>query len=211
VLNPAGTVSVQVLVGRKTKTMMSHAALPVAPVGVWVQLFVGEKKQGESFEIEQTPRNVNALKKAVKEEWTVSLQHCDAAMLNVFAPGADPKTDDTLDPGDPVSGDTSSKNPLIVVAPKHHQQPPQDGELSCCSRILVFQVFFAHKCYHLVSNVCPFHHLLQSQCYSNQQFSMVPYRKWCGKQRPWNMGSLPCCSKLVCHPLPFQNQRTTSL
>ena len=104
--------------------MMSDTALPVAPVGIWVQLLVGEEKQGESFEIEQTPRNVNALKMAVFPELTPR----EVAKCLVFAPGADPKTEDALDPGDPVPGDTSSKNPLIVVAPKHHQQLPQDGE-----------------------------------------------------------------------------------
>ena len=121
---------------------MSDAALPVAPVGVWVQLLVGEEKQGQSFCIKPIPEDVNALKKAVKKERTVSLQRCDAAMLRVFAPGADPKTETALDPGDPVPGDTSSKNPLIVVAPKPHQQPQQDGELryflALC--ILVVQV-----------------------------------------------------------------------
>jgi hypothetical protein len=34
-------------------------------------------------------------------------------MCSVFAPGIDPKTGDTLDPGDPVPGNTSSKSPLI--------------------------------------------------------------------------------------------------
>ena len=48
-------------------------------------------------------------------------------MCSVFAPGIDPKTGDTLDPGDPVPGNTSSKSPLIVVAPE------ADGELRCCS------------------------------------------------------------------------------
>ena len=119
---------------------MSDAALPVAPVGVWVQLLVSGEKQGESFAIKPIPENVDALKKAVKEERTVSLQHCDAAMLEVFAPGADRKTKDALDPGDPVPGDTSSKNPLIVVAPKPQQQQ-QLGELSCCSLIT-----FLHFC-----------------------------------------------------------------
>jgi hypothetical protein len=119
---------------------MSDAALPVAPVGVWVQLLVGEEKQGDSFAIKLIPENVDALKTAVIEKLTVSLQHCDAAMLHVFAPGADPKSEDALDPGDPVPGDTSSKNPLIVVAPKHHQQPPQDGELRCVA-FLVFSIF----------------------------------------------------------------------
>jgi hypothetical protein len=125
---------------------MSDAALDVAPVSVWVQLLVGEERQGQSFCIKSIPRNVNALKNAVKDNCTVLLQHCATPMLHVFAPGADPKTERALDPGDPVPGDTSSKNPLIVVAPKHHQQqtPPQDGELSCCCRILVCEILFEY-------------------------------------------------------------------
>jgi hypothetical protein len=112
--------------------MMSDAASPVAPAGVWVQLLVGKEKQGQSFRIKPIPEDVDALKNAVKEECTVSLQHCDAAMLDVFAPGADPRTDTALKANALVPGDTSSKNPLIVVAPKH-QQPPQDGESVRCS------------------------------------------------------------------------------
>jgi hypothetical protein len=109
--------------------MMSDAASPVAPAGIWVQLLVGEEKQGQSLCIKPMPEDVYELKKAVKEECTVLLHHCDPVMLDVFAPGADPKTEDTLDPGDPVPGDTTSKNPLIVVAPKPHYQQ-QVGELS---------------------------------------------------------------------------------
>jgi hypothetical protein len=106
--------------------MSDAAALPVAPSGVWVQLVVGEEKQGRSFEIKPIPEHVDALKNAIKEKCTVSLQHCDPVHLDVFAPGIDPKTGDPLDPGDPVPGNTSSKNPLIVVAPE------ADGELRCC-------------------------------------------------------------------------------
>jgi hypothetical protein len=113
--------------------MMSDAASPVAPAGIWVQLLVGEEKQGESFEIEQTPRNVNALKNAVKEKRTVSLQHCDAAMLDVFAPGADPKTETALKANALVPSPATYENPLIVVAPKPHQPPPQDCESARCS------------------------------------------------------------------------------
>ena len=88
--------------------------------------------------------NVRKFRDEVKEKRTVSLQHCDAAMLHVFAPGADPKTETALDPGDPVPGDTSSKNPLIVVAPKHHQEPPQDGELRCFLVLCLISVIFNH-------------------------------------------------------------------
>jgi hypothetical protein len=117
--------------------MMSDAASPAAPAGIWVQLLVGEEKQGQSFRLKPIPEDVDALKNAVKDKCTVLLHHCDPVLLDVFAPGADPKTEDTLDPGDPVPGDTSSKNPLIVVAPKPQQQQ-QLGELSCCSLITFF-------------------------------------------------------------------------
>ena len=122
---------------------MSDAALPVAPVGVWVQLLVGEEKQGQSFEIEQTPRNVNALKNAVKEKWGDRLAVA-APELDVFAPGADPKTDPALEANALVPSDATYENPLIVVAPKPQQQPPQNGELRCCSRILVFKELFEY-------------------------------------------------------------------
>jgi hypothetical protein len=107
--------------------MSDAAALPVAPAGVWVQLIVGNVKQGRTFRIKPTPEDVDALAKAVFPELTPR----EVAMCSVFAPGVDPKTGDALDPGDPVPGNTSSKNPLIVVAPE------ADGELRCCSRITV--------------------------------------------------------------------------
>jgi hypothetical protein len=132
------------------------------------------------------------------------------SQLDVFAPGADLKTEMALKANALVPSDATYKNPLIVVAPKHHQQPPQGGELRCCSRIQsIVRSQVLSSCFQFLPT---FHQLLQSQCYSNRQFSTIPYRKWCGKQRPWNMGSLPCDSKSVCHHLlPFQNQRTTSL
>jgi hypothetical protein len=145
---------------------MSDAALPVSPVGVWVQLLVGEEKQGESFKIEQTPRNVNALKMAVFPELTPR----EVAKCLVFAPGADPKTEDPLGPGGPMPGDTSSKNPLIVVSPKHQQQPPQDGELRCCSRILGLNVLLQIRksCLTLL-----LHHTIESLPELGQQVKLL--------------------------------------
>ena len=112
---------------------MSDAALPVAPVSVWVQLLVGKEKQGESFEIEQTPRNVDALKNAVKDKWGGDLSVA-APKLNVFAPGADPKTETALKANALVPSDATYENPLIVVAPE------ADGELRCCSCIFSYSM-----------------------------------------------------------------------
>ena len=62
---------------------------------------------------------VRNLRKAVKEEWSNTLKGVDSGLLKVFAAGADPNTDDHLDPGDllkDVANDTTSKKALIVVA-----------------------------------------------------------------------------------------------
>jgi hypothetical protein len=104
--------------------MMSDAASPVAPVGVWVQLLVGEEKQGQSFRIKPIPEDVDALKMAVFPELTPR----EVAKCLVFPPGADPKTETALKANALVPSDATYDNPLIVVAPKPQQQPPQDGE-----------------------------------------------------------------------------------
>ena len=115
---------------------MSDAALPVAPVGVWVQLLVSEEKQGQSFCIKPIPEDVHALKMAVFPEWTPR----EVANCVVFGPGADPKTETALKANALVPSDATYENPLIVVAPRHHQQPPQDGELRCFSCIFLFSM-----------------------------------------------------------------------
>jgi hypothetical protein len=120
--------------------MMSDAASPVSPAGIWVQLLVGEKKQGQSFRIKPIPEDVDALKNAVKDTCTVLLHHCDPVVLDVFAPGGDPKTETALQANALVPSDATYENPLIVVAPKPQQQQ-QLGELSCCSLIT-----FLHFC-----------------------------------------------------------------
>jgi hypothetical protein len=111
---------------------------PLASHGsaVWVQLYYkGEVKGedepvGESFEIDPIPKNVYALKKKVKEDNVNKLKHADAADLKVYPSGTTvPESTESLDPGDPVPADTSSKMPLIVIAPKPEQP---NGKLRCC-------------------------------------------------------------------------------
>jgi hypothetical protein len=66
----------------------------------------------------QDDADVDDLRNAVKEKWP-ELKDIAAARLKVYAAGADPNTDDHLDPGDllkDVANDTTSKNALIVVA-----------------------------------------------------------------------------------------------
>ena len=64
---------------------------------------------------------VFSLKEAVKQRWGEHLACVDAPELTVFAAGADPSKDEPLDPGDTVPDGTTSKKPLIVVAPQQQQ------------------------------------------------------------------------------------------
>jgi hypothetical protein len=89
---------------------------------VWVQLYYEGKNdpKGRPVEIEPIPKNINALAKEVKKERAVALSHCDAADLDVYPPETKPpfSQDNAVGPGDDVPPGTTSKNPLIVVAPQ---------------------------------------------------------------------------------------------
>ena len=98
---------------------------------VWYQLrFDGEEPQGDvdAVYLKASGKIIN-LRDAIKTKWGIHL-HCPPPLLKVFAADADPNNDEHLDPGDSVPEGTTSKKPLIVVAPQ------QDGELRCCSRIV---------------------------------------------------------------------------
>lgn len=97
---------------------------------VWYQLCVGDVPHGQpSKERLEDNADIADLKQAVKKEWGVHLP-CATPMLKMFAAGADPNNDEHLDPGDSVPEGTTSKNPLVVVAPPPLQQ--QIGELRSC-------------------------------------------------------------------------------
>ena len=77
------------------------------------------------MKISPIPDDVYDLKKAVKVEVEPELNHCKAADLEVFAVGTSvpiPDGTEPLDPGETVPGGTTSKKPLIVVAPLPLQQ-----------------------------------------------------------------------------------------
>jgi hypothetical protein len=85
---------------------------------VWVQLYIGENKCGDVFDIDHVPKNISALKKAVYDAMDKDLGHCDAARLYVYEPGAEfPQDEALLSPWDDVPKDTTGPNPLRVVAP----------------------------------------------------------------------------------------------
>jgi hypothetical protein len=118
---------------------------------VWVQLYYkgevegedeGEDEPvGESYKITPIPEDVSDLKMKVHLLFSVELQHCSAGLLKVYPPGTTVlESTESLDPGDPVPANTSSKMPLIVIAPKPEQP---NGKLRCCSRILaLFNCWF---------------------------------------------------------------------
>jgi hypothetical protein len=103
---------------------------------VWVQLYYkGEANsvgEADPFEIQPIPEDVDALKIKVRERFAFG---SPAVLLKVYASGTPVpilKGTGSLDPGNKVPADTTSKTPLIVIAPKPE---PQNGKLRCCFRI----------------------------------------------------------------------------
>ena len=102
---------------------------------VWIQLYVGATKSGHSVKISPIPDDMNDLTEEIKVKVEPKLNHCAPSDLNVFAVGTQvPTTDGTgpLDPGETVPGGTTSKEPLIVVAPLPPPQQ-QEGRMRCCA------------------------------------------------------------------------------
>jgi hypothetical protein len=102
---------------------------------VWVQVYYkGETnpaEDGEPFKIETNLRNVNDLKKKVKEDNSSKLKHVDAGDLKVYAPGTDVTNLDAteaLNSWGNVPAGSTGPCPLIVIAPKPEQQ---NGKLRC--------------------------------------------------------------------------------
>ena len=103
---------------------------------VWVQLYYKGKDEpkGQPVEIEPIPKNIGALIKAAKAMLKKELDHAGLSEIYVFSPDTKPpfSQDKAFDPGDDVPTSTTSKKPLIVVAPAPDptpQQPHQaDGE-----------------------------------------------------------------------------------
>jgi hypothetical protein len=48
---------------------------------VWIQLYIGQDKSGDAFDVDHVPTNISALKKAVYQARDKSLGHCNAADL----------------------------------------------------------------------------------------------------------------------------------
>ena len=102
---------------------------------VWIQLYVGETESGGVVLIRPIPENVYYLTEEIKAKKAEELSHCDANELNVFAVGTQvptPAGTEPLDPGETVPGGTTSKEPLIVVAPLPPPQQ-QEGRMRCCA------------------------------------------------------------------------------
>jgi len=114
-----------------TTTTTTTTTLPImSSSSVWVQLYYkgNDEPVGNPIFIKTAsldPPVIAALAKEVKKEMAVALSHCDAAKLAVYPHGTTPPflQDKAIDPGDDVPPGTTSKNPLIVLAPaqKHDE------------------------------------------------------------------------------------------
>ena len=85
---------------------------------VYVKVYIGENDGNPSFlKIKPIPDDIFDLRDEIKEKEQLELP---ASRLKVYAAGTSypiVEGQDILDPGDAVPTDTTSKNPLIVVAP----------------------------------------------------------------------------------------------
>ena len=90
-----------------------------------VQLYVGEDKSGEVFDVPRC-KNISVLKKAVIRDRADDLGQCHPSKVLVYKPGVKyPGNDnDKLSPGKPVPNGSTDENPLLVVAPAKEQQQP---------------------------------------------------------------------------------------
>ena len=113
----------QVLVG--ALALAAFSVTPIQALASWLQVYIGTTKSGGSVKISPIPDDVYDLTEAVKVEVEPELNHCDAANLEVFAVGTSvpiPDGTEPLDPWDPIPTFTTSKKPLIVVAPLRLRQ-----------------------------------------------------------------------------------------
>jgi hypothetical protein len=116
---------------RSTTTAASAAATTaptMATTPVWVLLYYEleervEMMQDNAIDIglaEIRNGNISGLARRLKEnDMKNDLSHCDRGRIRVYPPGTKPpfSQDKVIDPGDPVPTGTTSRNPLIVVAP----------------------------------------------------------------------------------------------
>ena len=88
---------------------------------VWIKLYIGEEDENPAvFGICDFSGIIDDLKEKIKERATNALKAIDADRLEVYAPGTIVPVQGgnrPIDPGDDISSTTTSKTPLIVVAP----------------------------------------------------------------------------------------------
>jgi hypothetical protein len=91
---------------------------------VWIQLYFegNNEPEGHPVKIKPAPEDVAELIEAVQAKLELDAQ---LNLISAFPPGTAPpfSQDKAIDPGDNVPTDTTSKNPLIVVAPDPPQRP----------------------------------------------------------------------------------------
>ena len=100
---------------------------------VWVQLYYEGKDEpkGRPTSVkkptEEIKWNIDALIKATKTELKPKIDYTPVDEIFIYPPDTEPPflQEKAIDPGDDVPPGTTSKNPLIVVAPTPHPTPQQ--------------------------------------------------------------------------------------
>jgi hypothetical protein len=130
------------------QSITNDFTMSCASASVWVLLYYKEETEpvGQAFRIRPIPETVDALKDAVHAKLASALTHCDAPSLYVYAPGITvpiPAGTEALDSGDTVLTDTTSKTPLIVIAPKLRPPEQQVSFFGVAALIMHYALCFA--------------------------------------------------------------------
>ena len=103
--------------------------------GIWIKLYIGQSDPiPTTLKVKpESGSDIDDFKKKIREAKPNDLANCDADRLDVYPQKTYVPISNQvqpIDPGDQVPGETTSRDPLIVIAPENPQQ--QHGEF-CCS------------------------------------------------------------------------------
>ena len=95
--------------------------------GIWIKLYIGQSDPiPTTLKVKpESGSDIDDLKKKIKEAKPNDLAHCDAFLLDVYPQKTYVPISNQvqpIDPGNPVPGETTSSDPLIVIAPVNPQQ-----------------------------------------------------------------------------------------
>ena len=103
--------------------------------GIWIKLYIGQSDPiPTTWKVKpESGSDIDDLKNKIKEGRQNDLAHCDAQRLDVYPQKTYVPISNQvqpIDPGNPVPGETTSSDPLIVIAPVNQQDGERPNEIA---------------------------------------------------------------------------------